>query len=78
MERYPAKVNSRGQVVIPKALLDQLGWAPGMDIDFSEDGHRILMTRRKNGAERVASIRGILKLKDEESVDALIEDVRGR
>ena len=78
MERYTAKMNGRGQVVIPKVLLDKLGWVPGINVDFSEDGNRIVLTKRKDGAERVASMRGILKLKYAESVDEFIEDIRGR
>ena len=72
------KIGERGQVTVPKRLREKYGLQAHADIDFIDDGNGIRMIRRSEGAKRVASIRGIIKLKYAQSVDEYIEEIRGR
>lgn len=72
------KIGERGQVTIPKKLRERYGLQPNVDVDFIDDGNTIRVVKRSEGAKRVASIRGIIKLKYARSVDEYIEDIRGR
>ncbi len=41
------RVGSKGQVVIPKDLRDQLGLHPGTEVDFALDGERVVIAARQ-------------------------------
>jgi AbrB family looped-hinge helix DNA binding protein len=40
------RISEKGQVVVPKATRDRLGWQPGTDLDVIETGDGILLRRR--------------------------------
>lgn len=56
------RITSKGQVTIPKALRDELGFLPGTEVEFfpSDDG-RLLVRKassgRRRGEEAVAHLR---------------------
>ena len=59
------KVSEKGQVVVPKATRDRLGWQPGTDLEVIESGDAV--TLRKRSSDRtltveaaVARLRGIV------------------
>jgi AbrB family looped-hinge helix DNA binding protein len=39
------RISEKGQVVVPKATRDRLGWQPGTDLDVIETGDGILLRR---------------------------------
>lgn len=41
------KVSDKGQVVVPKAMRDRLGWQPGTDLEVIETADAVTL-RRKN------------------------------
>ena len=57
------KVGTKGQVVIPKAIRDQIGIAPGDEVLFEPDGRDVRVCRveddRAKRGEEVKSLRGI-------------------
>ncbi|WP_242140272.1 MULTISPECIES: AbrB/MazE/SpoVT family DNA-binding domain-containing protein [unclassified Sphingomonas] len=40
------RISEKGQVVVPKATRDRLGWQPGTDLDVIETGDGIMLRRR--------------------------------
>jgi antitoxin PrlF len=71
-----ATLAERGQVVIPKAIRDQLGMTPGMLLTFTvEDGKLVV---RKKVDDAISRARGILKLAPGEDIDQWWREVRGR
>lgn len=72
-----ATVAERGQVVIPKAMRDQLGITPGMLLTFSiEDGKLII---RKKVDDAISRARGKFKLASGfKSTDEALRVIRGR
>lgn len=67
-------VSERGQIVIPKALRDQLGLGPGEVLECWEERGRLVAAKVK-ATDPVASVYGILKL--DRSPDDLIAEMRG-
>jgi AbrB family looped-hinge helix DNA binding protein len=72
------RVGERGQVTIPKELRDRYGLGPEVEVDFIDEGTGIRIVKRSDGADRVARVRGTLKLKGHSSIDEFIEEIRGR
>jgi len=57
------RLTSKGQVTIPQHIRDQLGLAPGTEVDFAVDGDAVRMTRadvdrRGRGERLVRALRG--------------------
>lgn len=50
------RVGAKGQVVIPKALRDELGLRPGVEVDFERDGAAIRVLPA--GAAMTKGLRG--------------------
>jgi antitoxin PrlF len=51
-----SKITSKGQVTIPKDLRDQMGFMPGTEVQFTEDGSEIRIRKvrgRGRGREMV-------------------------
>jgi len=69
-----ATLSEKGQVTVPKRLRDRLGLRPGDALEFEEDNGR-LVARKVAARDRVAAVRGILKLG--EPTDRFIERIRG-
>lgn len=54
------KITSKGQVTIPKELRDELGFLPGMEVDFVRDEGGIRVVKvpgRRRGEEVVRHLR---------------------
>jgi antitoxin PrlF len=71
-----ATLAERGQVVIPKAIRDQLGLTPGVLLTFAVEGGKLVV--RKKVDDAFSRARGILKLEHGESVESIMRDLRGR
>ncbi len=71
-----ATLAERGQVVIPKAVRDQLGLTPGTLLTFSVEGGKLIV--RKKIDDAFSRARGILKLEPGETVEGIMRDLRGR
>lgn len=72
-----AKITSKGQITIPKAVRDRLGLRPGDEIEFAEDrkGVRIIKSLRGSPFKKW---RGFLKDSRGLDPDALVDEMRGR
>ena len=46
------KITSKGQVTIPKRLRDELGFLPGTEVEFFEDGKEIRLRKVAGGKNR--------------------------
>jgi antitoxin PrlF len=66
----------RGQVVIPKAIRDQLGLTPGVLLTFAVEGGKLVI--RKKVDDGISRARGIMKLPPGEDLDQWWRDIRGR
>ncbi len=66
-------VGERGQVTIPKPLRDRLGLRPGVEIEFEEEGGRLV--GRKVVRDRLDALVGIVELP--EGTDAAVDALRG-
>ncbi|MBS0314545.1 MAG: AbrB/MazE/SpoVT family DNA-binding domain-containing protein [Burkholderiales bacterium] len=71
-----ATLAERGQVVIPKAIRDQLGLTPGTLLTFTVEGGKLIV--RKKVDDAFSRARGILKLEPGETVDSIMRELRGR
>ncbi len=69
-----ATVSEKGQVTIPKQLRDRLGIEPGQQLEFSEEGGR-LIARKVRPTTGIDAVWGILAL--DVSVDTFVEELRG-
>lgn len=72
------KVGEKGQVVIPKHLRERYGIQKHSDVEFIPEENGILIKKRTRGVHPVEQVRGIIKLRGANSVDELIEEMRGR
>ncbi len=71
-----ATLAERGQVVIPKAIRDQLGMKPGTLLTFTvEDGMLIV---RKKVDDAISRVRGRFKFASGDSLNEWMRDTRGR
>lgn len=43
------RISEKGQVVVPKATRERLGWQPGTDLDIIETSDAITLRRRAAG-----------------------------
>ena len=71
-----AKVTSKGQITVPKAVRERLGLAPGDEIEFTEVGGQMVVRRHETGS-RFEKYRGYLKHLKGQDPDALVEEMRG-
>jgi antitoxin PrlF len=71
-----ATLAERGQVVIPKAIRDQLGLTPGVLLTFAVEGGKLVI--RKKVDDGISRARGIMKLPPGEDMDQWWRDIRGR
>jgi len=58
------RVGPKGQVVIPKAIRDELGIAPGDQVDVERQEGEVVIRRHRDSAQerhgRIAQLRGML------------------
>lgn len=71
-----AKVTTKGQVTIPKAIRAQLGLQPGDELEFLTDGEGIRIARCMLASPFVR-YRGFLKNLAGHDPDQIIEELRG-
>lgn len=71
-----ATLAERGQVVIPKAIRDQLGLTPGALLTFTVEGGKLVI--RKKVDDGISRARGIMKLPPGEDLDQWWREIRGR
>lgn len=72
-----ARVTSKGQITIPKAVRDRLGLRVGDEVEFvEEDG--FVRLRKQVGDSPFARYRGHLEQLRGSDPDGLIEELRGR
>jgi AbrB family looped-hinge helix DNA binding protein len=74
------KIGIKGQVVIPKAIRDEIGFEPGDEVTFEPDGKEVRVRRVADdpGArrERISALRGIFADTPGFSTEALEADRR--
>lgn len=74
------KVGIKGQVVIPKAIRDQIGIEPGDEVSFEPDGKAVRVRRVRDDPsvrrEQIGSLRGIFADSPGFSTKALEADRR--
>jgi AbrB family looped-hinge helix DNA binding protein len=51
-----SRITSKGQITIPKELRDQLGFLPGTEVQFSEDGREIRIRKVQGDRARGRAI----------------------
>ena len=56
------RVSSKGQVVIPKAYRQKLGWGPGTELVIEEEAGQVLLKPKRNEDKKlpVPAVAGIL------------------
>ena len=69
-----AKVSEKGQVTVPKKLRESLDIRPGDELDFVEEGGR-LVALKADSLDPVASVYGSIDLA--RGTDELIDELRG-
>lgn len=82
------KLSAKGQVVVPKATRDRLGWVAGTDLELIESGDGVTLRPRRSGktlspAETVAEFRRLYQHKGppvtlEEMKEAVAEEAERR
>ena len=80
LARMTHKVGIKGQVVIPKAIRDEIGIKPGDEVTFEPDGRDVRVRRveddRAQRTEGIKALRGIWADMPGSSTDALLEERR--
>lgn len=69
------RVGPKGQVVIPKALREQLGLRPGDEVDFALDDQSVRVLPRRGRVSMAGSLRGLGLLREFEA-DRVTERAR--
>jgi AbrB family looped-hinge helix DNA binding protein len=73
-----ARLTSKNQITIPKAVRDRFNFKAGDDVVFVEDATGTRVRRRFN-AERLKKWQGYASdLRSKEDVDAYVDEMRGR
>lgn len=74
------RVGTKGQVVIPKAIREQIGIEPGDEVDFESDGIEVRIRRTADESRaralEIRSLRGIWADTEGGGTDTLIEERR--
>lgn len=74
---HRAKITSKGQITIPKAIRDKLGLRQGDELVFRETTVGYLIEKQIPESPFDKDIGSLAHLKDRDS-DTLIEEIRGR
>ena len=72
-----SRVNTKGQVTIPKTLLERLGFRPGYEIEFIDVDGVLGIQKRREGSP-FSRYRGYLSHLKGQDPDVLLEAMRGR
>ena len=60
------KVTTKGQVTIPVNIREKLGITPDSEVDFVQEGDRVILVKRKNAApasRTFKKLRGVATVK---------------
>ncbi len=60
------RVTTKGQVTIPLNIREKLGITPSTEVDFVEEGNRVILVKRKDqkgAVNRFRKLRGVAGLK---------------
>jgi AbrB family looped-hinge helix DNA binding protein len=71
-----ATVAERGQITLPKAVRDALGFTKGSQLTVELDGNRIIL--RKSVDDAISRARGRFKLPGGVTTDDVMRGIRGR
>jgi AbrB family looped-hinge helix DNA binding protein len=71
-----SRVNTKGQVTIPKALRERFGFQPGDEIEFIEVEGGLRVQKRREGSP-FSRYRGYLSHLKGQDPDTLLEAMRG-
>ena len=55
------RVTTKGQVTIPLKIREKLGITPSTEVDFIEEGGRVVLIKRKNQNSAVQKFRKLRK-----------------
>lgn len=72
------KVGDRGQITLPKRLRQRFGLQKGSEVEAVEGEGVIIVRKLTKSVHPVDQIYGMIKLRGANSVDELIEEMRGR
>ena len=72
-----SRVNTKGQVTIPKALRERFGFRPGDEVEFIEVEGGLQVQKRREGSP-FSRYRGYLSHLKGQDPDALLEAMRGQ
>jgi antitoxin PrlF len=76
------KIGERGQITIPKRFRQKFGLKPNSDVEFVEEGGRLVLRKVAMGIDPVEQLAGScqtsLKSLGFKSVDEYLEQIRGR
>ena len=71
-----SKINSKGQITIPKSLRRRFGFIPGQYVEFDPNTPFLKVTKEVDEA-RMRSVIGCLKDSIDKDVDEILDDFRG-
>lgn len=60
------RVTTKGQVTIPLKIREKLGITPSTEVDFIEEGNRVILMKRKDqdgAVQKFKKLRGIATVK---------------
>ncbi|NTW83239.1 MAG: AbrB/MazE/SpoVT family DNA-binding domain-containing protein [Chlorobium sp.] len=73
------KVTTKGQVTIPVTIREKLGITPDTEVDFMQEGDRVVIVKRKDAtpaSQKFKKLRGIATVKmTTDEIMALTRDV---
>lgn len=77
MNPYAMRMTSRGQITVPKAFRDRFGITPQTDLEFREEGGKLVLAKLAPDAA-VRAVRGSVKgLPFGDEVDGYLRGTRG-
>ncbi|MBB4153868.1 AbrB family looped-hinge helix DNA binding protein [Sphingomonas jinjuensis] len=56
-------MSEKGQVVVPKAVRDRLGWSPGTDLDVVETVDGVMLRRRRAARKTISPDEAVARFK---------------
>jgi len=73
------RIGERGQVVVPKRLRQKYGLRPDTEVEFLEEGGRLVLARRDGYADPVGALVGLCTGRGPwRTTDEYLEETRGR
>ncbi|MEZ4754895.1 MAG: AbrB/MazE/SpoVT family DNA-binding domain-containing protein [Bdellovibrionota bacterium] len=72
-----SKINSKGQITIPRSLRKKFGFNPGQFVEFDPDAPFLKVVKEVD-KERMRSVIGRLKDVIDEDIDKILDDFRGK